>query len=110
MLMPGHDSLAVAEGPRQARALAARQDGRDQVEGEAVRVGEAGRLPAEHQMRLLLGPLHRAPHDLRDGRQRRGGRRRVARSWALAEGASTMARTALASTGPTTTSIMFSGV
>ena len=62
-LMPDTMPLAVAEGLRQARALGAAQDGRDEVEREAVGIGEARRLPAERELRLLLGPLHRLADD-----------------------------------------------
>src|SRR6266849_1125425 len=82
-----HDPLAVAQGLGHPRALAARQDGREEVEGEAVRVAEAGRLPAQGQMRLLLRPLDGTSHHALDGTEGRRRRRRIAGPALSPEGA-----------------------
>src|SRR5438552_3519076 len=62
-----YDPLGVPQGLGHPRALAACQDGREQIEGETVGVAEAGRLPAQGQVRLLFRALHRAPHETREG-------------------------------------------
>src|SRR5216684_3116186 len=72
-----HHPLGVAQALGHPRALAARQDGREQIEGEAVRVAEAGRLPAQGKVRLLLRPLDGTRHDTRDGTEGRCRGRRV---------------------------------
>src|SRR5712691_12947044 len=97
-----HDPLAVAQGLGHPRALAARQDGREEVKGEAVGVAETGRLPAHGQMRLLLRPLDGTPHHALDEAEGRRRRRRIAGPALPPEGAVDHGPTVLACTGPPT--------
>src|SRR6266487_1350379 len=74
-----YDPLGVPQGLGHPRALAACQDGREQIEGETVGVAEAGRLPAQGEVRLLLRALHRALHETREGTEGQPRRRGIPR-------------------------------